>query len=288
MVIYLDLLLCLNLFVNFFLLKATAALSKTECGFWRMLLGALLGAATSLTILLPSLPLIIDLWIRVLAAAGMVLIAFSYNSKRTFIRHFGTLFLCSFGFAGVMFAVWFLFRPNGMQLSGNAVYFDISPLLLIVSTVVAYGILRLISFFSQRRAEVSKIYTISITLNDRTVCTQALCDTGNHLTDLLSGNPVVVVEHDLVKSLLPTGAECFTTVGAQPPPQIQSRYRVIPFTAVGGKGFLPAFVPDMMEIARNDKKYKTSKVTVAVSKDLMTDEYRALIGSELATFLEEG
>jgi stage II sporulation protein GA (sporulation sigma-E factor processing peptidase) len=285
MVIYLDLLLCLNLFVNFFLLKSAAVISKADIKLWRLIAAAMIGAVSSLTILLPKIPIVLDLWIKIFVSALMTLAAFSFCSIKIFARRYFAMLLCSFSFAGVMFAVWLAFRPKGMAVSGNAVYFNISPMLLVVSTVVAYLIIRLIAYFTERKHTDKELFTLSITLGERTVSTQALCDTGNTLTDVLSGNPVVVIDKSIMQSLLPEYAAEFCAAASLPPPAIKERYRIIPYRAVGGRGFLPAFVPDCIEISSGGKKYKTNKVTVAVSDELTDENYRALIGSELGGYL---
>ena len=55
-VIYIDVLLALNLWIDFILLLATARILRLPRRRWRMVLGALLGAATSCLIFLPDLP----------------------------------------------------------------------------------------------------------------------------------------------------------------------------------------------------------------------------------------
>ena len=53
-VIYIDVLLALNLWIDFILLLATARILRLPRRRWRMVLGALLGAATSCLIFLPD------------------------------------------------------------------------------------------------------------------------------------------------------------------------------------------------------------------------------------------
>ncbi len=53
--IYIDVLVCLNFIVNYFLLLATGKFLSRPCKRWRMLLGAFLGGLYSLYILLPEI-----------------------------------------------------------------------------------------------------------------------------------------------------------------------------------------------------------------------------------------
>ena len=70
-VIYVDVLLFFNFCVNYFLLRGTAFLTHTPCRIPRCLLSALLGSFSALIILLPPLPLAVNLLIRLGTAAGM-------------------------------------------------------------------------------------------------------------------------------------------------------------------------------------------------------------------------
>ena len=281
LVIYLDILICLNLFVNFFLLKATAFICKADYKFFRLLLSSFFGAISSVTILIPSIPLILDFFIKAVVSLGMVLIGFCANSKKKFLRLYSALLLSSFFFAGGMFALWMIFKPQGMHLSGNAVYFDISPLVLVVSTCVFYFALKLVDFFTGRKTVSNEIFRASITLGNKTISADAFCDTGNHLTDLLSGNSVIVAERSVVASLLPDDfkgdfcSENDFNISAK------LKYRIVPYTAIGSKGFLPAFIPDNVKIHQGDKMASLSKVTVAVSESPIHDEYKILLSSEI-------
>ncbi|MFQ8952879.1 MAG: hypothetical protein ACLR56_07650 [Oscillospiraceae bacterium] len=46
-----------------------------------------------------------------------------------------------------MTALWYLLRPNGMTVINSVVYFNISPALLIFSSVAAYFLLRLLCLY---------------------------------------------------------------------------------------------------------------------------------------------
>ena len=55
-VIYIDVLLALNLFIDFLLLSVTARIRRRPHRRWRTVLGALFGAACSCLIFLPDMP----------------------------------------------------------------------------------------------------------------------------------------------------------------------------------------------------------------------------------------
>ena len=75
--IYVDVLLGLNLFINYFLLLAVSKFLSWEGKRKRFFLAALIGALYSLTILLPELPDILSLIFKLLIAGVLIRIAFS-------------------------------------------------------------------------------------------------------------------------------------------------------------------------------------------------------------------
>ncbi|MBQ2675930.1 MAG: sigma-E processing peptidase SpoIIGA [Clostridia bacterium] len=283
MVIYIDVLLGLNMFVNYFLLLATGGANRTRPPFIRLLLGALTGAAVSLIIFLPPLHFLLDTLFKALWCGVMVLVTFSFKGLRRFLRFYGTFLGMSFSFAGVMLAIWFAFKPQGMAINNFTVYFNVSPVLLILSTVVSYMIIKLVCRFSEKKAANGNIYKLEISMNAHSVCCDALLDTGNSLRDLFSGDPVIVVEYDLIKPLLTKRAQYAFSGGVSASDYaMDEKYRLIPYSAVGKEGFLPAFRPESVCVRLAGKEFKTNKVMIAVSSGPISSEYKALIGNDIA------
>lgn len=77
----------------------------------------------------------------------LVLIAFAPKKITVFIKEFAAFFAVNFIFAGLMLAVWLVFKPSGMVYNNAAVYFDIDVKLLVLSTVVCYAVLTLFQSF---------------------------------------------------------------------------------------------------------------------------------------------
>ncbi|OJU15290.1 MAG: hypothetical protein BGN88_15470 [Clostridiales bacterium 43-6] len=284
MIVYLDVLLALNLFVNYFLLLSTSKINNIPVKMIRLLLGAAFGALISLTIFLPDWGMVFDTGFKIVMSVCIVVIAFSYKSTKRFLRVTGTFFGVSFLYAGIMLAVWFAFRPDGMAINNGVVYFNISPLLLIVSTLLCYGVISLIRLFTKRQTGGDTIYELEIGYKDKIVRCKALLDTGNSLMDLFTNAPVVVAEYGLVEYMLPLPArEVFAGTAADVPKDFATGYRLIPYSAVGGKGLLPAFKPEYVKVSKGNKSATIENVLIAVSKDKLSDDFKALISEELLT-----
>ena len=98
--IYLDVLLLQSLYVNYFLLRAAARVTHTPLRFARCLLVSAGSSLFSLLIFLPALPLLLQLLLKLTAAAATVSLAFGIQHGR-WLGQFGCFFGCSFLLAGL-------------------------------------------------------------------------------------------------------------------------------------------------------------------------------------------
>ena len=279
MEIYADVLICLNLFVNFLLLQAARAITKCRVPLWRQILAAGVGAVSSLYIFAPELPAAAELLVR-LGISCLVVFCFTGRCALSlFLRCLAVFYGVSFVYAGLMFALWILFRPAGMSVHNGVVYFAISPMVLVVSTLLCYLLLKGINrFFDASRRE--KLLEIRLFLNDRTEKLTALADTGHGLRDTLSDAPVVVVGRETGERLFGRQAVS-VAVSGQPPEDYALRYRVIPYRSVGGGGLLPAFRCDKMEIVQKNKTRTIDAPIVALNDRPLGGAYGAILDASL-------
>ena len=97
--IYVDVLLAVNLFINYFLLLATAKFLAVRRLRLRMLAAAALGSAYSLTLLLPEIPVALSLLMKLFMAASLVFLAFPNEGVKRFLKALACFYasvLCSF------------------------------------------------------------------------------------------------------------------------------------------------------------------------------------------------
>ena len=80
--IYLDVLIVLNIYVNYFLLRATAKFTHTPLKTIRCIISSVIGSLFSLTILLPAGNFLIPLAIKLGAAVVIVGMAFGVKDKK--------------------------------------------------------------------------------------------------------------------------------------------------------------------------------------------------------------
>ena len=272
MVLYLDVLLAVNWVIDFLLLHLLARIGRTPCRGWRLVAGGGVGAAGCLIVLLPDLPVIPSLLVKGVTALAMTAAAFGPRPVKGWLKQTGLLFLLSAGAAGAAVALWWLAAPPGLAVVNGVVYFDVSPVVLILSVAVAYGAMALAGRYVRRKRRRGAL-TLLVEKGGRRVAIPALYDTGNRLTEPFSGMPAAVVGYGAVAPLLTPD---WGPGGPLPPPG----GRLIPFSSVGGGGMLAAFRPDSLTLAGEEGERGVTGAWVAVSHRL-GPETGALVGPDL-------
>lgn len=287
-VIYVDVLVAVNLFVNYFLLLGTAKFFSLSVKRYRMLLAAALGAAYSLYILLPELHLVFNLLVKLVMSLTIVLAAFGFRSLRLFLKTTVCFYAMNFAFAGIMAALWFFAAPNGLAMNNGVVYFDISPILLVIATLICYFLMRFIHRVTGASSTKNLHCEVLIHIGHQVVALRAKVDTGNSLVEPFSHLPAVVAELQTVQAILPQGMrplfeQELVTVGngTCDGGAWQSKCRMVPFQAVSGEGVLPAFRPDYVEIRSKHGTQKKDAYIAVCSTGMFHGEYSALISPQL-------
>lgn len=286
-VIYLDILLTVNLFINYFLLLTVKLLSKDPGRKRRLLLGAALGASFSFLIFFGSIHFLLLSLLKLLLSALIIRVAFRYNGIRFFIRQVGTLYIASFLLAGGMIFFWILVTPPSMIINNGVIYFDMSPIVVVLVSGGIYLLLSLITYAMAGRADKTEIMTLTVHMGENSAELRAFTDSGNRLCDRFTGAPVVVVYGEKIKSLF--SPEMYTaltdplllgSVCNDPLHPMKGRTRIISYKTLSGDGILSAFRPDSIVLGNDERTIRN--VLVAVSKHPLSEgEVEALIPSTL-------
>lgn len=264
--VYIDVLFCVNLIINYCILLAVSKYSKVVPKHFRIILGSLFGAACSIIIFLPEFNVFLNLIIKVVIAAVIVFITFGRQNLKLFIKKVATFFFISFCFCGLMIAIWFIFTPKNMTIHNSVVYFNISPIIMIISSVVCYFILRFFSKLSGRETPNLEVCKIKIINNGKYSEIYGKVDTGNTLVEPFSNAPVIVADRKSINSVLPQSViACLHNYNLKDVDSDETEsIRFIPFNSVGGNGLLPSFEPEELYI--NNEIYH-GKAYIAVCKD---------------------
>jgi len=275
-VIYIDVLLTVNTFIDYLLLCATARILAAPTTRKRLIAAAVVGALTTLIILLPPLPWWLSgIW-QVFTAAVMVCVGFHRMKAQLFLKTTVVFFIISALFAGVCFALWWWFAPKGLFVQSGIVYYDVPPLLLLLLTAVSYLLLCLFERFTRKRVALGMAYRLDIIDGGRQITLRAMLDSGHSLTERFSGAPVIIVN-----------AACVEPIAARYDiqhisGQTAARIRYVPFSTIGGEGLLTAFRPEEVHLRGGMHVADISGVWIAPTGTLGRGEYDALIGPALA------
>lgn len=273
MVIYADVLIILNTYINFILLRLTGYFIGADISRLRLFSGALFGGLYSLVILVDGMPDWLSLIFKISVSVLIVLISFRQYNFLSFVKSFLTFFSVSFVFAGLMLAIWIFVSPDTMMYNNGTVYFGFDTMTLLVITMVCYVVLRLIYFFIERRTDKGSLFYVEIYVPGETVKCRALSDSGNSLRDCFTALPVILVSEEKVKGLLNCKDE-------ETKKALKVRY--IPFSTIGGNGVIPVFRPEKVRIYGVGCDFETKDVLIGQSvTKIRNGEFEALLPCDI-------
>ncbi len=282
-VIYVDTLFLLNAVIDYLLLLSAARLAGEPLCRLRFGAGAVLGGCYAVALFLPGLEYLSHPLCR--GASAMLMMLVAYGGSRRLLRQ-GLLFLlltCALG--GGVVAIGLL-GQQGLTLGNGVFYSALDLKMVLLSAAVCYGVLTLVFRRLASHTVLSgELISAKLTLGERKLELTALVDTGNTLTDPVSGQPVMVAEGECLSSLFPSthrprledlrdpaGGMARLGTGAW-----RGRFRLLPYRSVGmDRGLLLAVRVDAA--ALNGQEH--GPMLVALSPTPVSDGggYRALVG----------
>jgi len=296
--IYIDVLFLENIAINFLILAVTNYISKFKASSARVLLGSFVGAMYVLAAFLPGMEMYFTLAAKIIISFVMVTVTFWPEKIKDFIKLTLFFYLVSFIFGGAVFGLYYFLNPEGGMVS-NGIYnisgFPIKTLL--VSIIFAYIVIKICwDIIKSKAIHENLMVPVLIEFENKKVMIDALIDTGNSLRDPISNIPVIVVEFEAVKEILPeevrkiflNGIEADLNLVVQEISKTDwaSRFRLIPFNSLGKiNGMLIGFRPDRIEIELKNGKKDFEEVVVGIYNRILSgdESYRALLSLELVS-----
>lgn len=280
-VIYVDVLLGINFILDYYLLLAAKHLSGAKGGSLRLLLGSALAALSSLLLLAPPMHPALSVLLKLLICVGCIKVAFQYTGWRTCAKATGWFFLLNFLLAGVVFFAMYTFSASGIHQNNFAVYFNVSPWVLIFSVLSVYLVLEVFSLLF-RPPHTETALELGFRLSDTWIRTHTLYDTGFSVKDALTGHPCVLISVPAIQQHLPkTLAETLETYfksGA-----LGKGLHLVPCNTAQGRGLLPADVCQEVLLYKGGRQQPLGAVTVLFTDKLLAEgAYEALAGPAVA------
>lgn len=254
MTVYLDLVILLDFAVDFLLLMGANRLCGFSSKLWRVATAAGLGGVYAGVCMLHEFRFLGNTLWRLVTLGTMAVIAYGWN--RSTIRR------------GILF-VFLSMALGGIALGlGNGGFWSL------VASAGGVCLLSLIGF--RGKANGAEYVAVKMTHAGKTRCLTALRDTGNTLTDPLTGESVLVVGAETAWDMLSLSeAELKTPVQTMQEHPV-SGLRLIPYRAVGQpSGMLLGIRMDEVIIG---KEISSGLVAFAPQNLGKKEAYQALVG----------
>ena len=238
-VVYIDTLFLLNAIIDYLLLLASARLAGEPLHRGRMALAAALGGLYAAAVFLPGTGFLLHPLCKLAAAVLMVLLGL--GGSRRLLRQTVIFFALSCALGGGILAIGLL-GGQGPAFGLGVVYTGMDLKILLLSAAACYAVLTFVLGRIGRHSALSgEVCRVELHLGERRAALTALVDTGNTLTDPISGQPVIVAEGRCLSCLFPGGsgpgpgdlaspADALPRLNAGP---WRGRFRLLPYRSVG-------------------------------------------------------
>lgn len=225
--VYVDILIFVNFYIDYLIIRLSIRFLKIKVKGFRVLLASFFASLTSLTFFLPE-NILIEIVSKFITA--FILSTILYGFKRLF-KLSATLLLLSATFNGIFLLLGKTFLSKRMITVNGSTYFDISLLTFGIASTVIYVILCLISRLFLSKCDSD--FKVVVHINENIATFEGVSDSGNKLTDYLTGKYVIVCPENNISK------ECKTL-------------RILPYTTLNSEGFVRIIKPNKVEIIYSD------------------------------------
>jgi len=291
MTVYIDIIFIENLIINYIILYATGIISKSKIKQIKLVIASLIGAIYSIMYYILNIELYSNFILKIILSIIMIYIAFTTKKFKTLGKKVILFYLVSFVFAGATLGIIYMVNSQDITIQNGVLIGSYTIKTILIGIIIAFIII--ITGFNIMRTKISRkdlICNIDIEINNKSIKTQAMIDTGNFLKEPITNIPVAVVEHTLLYDVIPK--EILNNIdkilGGDLeilPKHIQNEYvsrlKVIPFSSLGKQNGMLLGVKADKIIVQNEEGDKTiDKVIIGIYNKSLTKrgEYRALVG----------
>lgn len=251
------------------------ALTGRLCGRTRsksgLLLGGFLCGAYSFVLFVPMMWLL-ALVCRLCFSFLVILAAFGYGGKQTYLKTTALFYIVSFLMGGITITLMYITKVPGLSANGSVYLHGITYFQVAAGVLVTWVLGSWLAEFFKGKLQKEKVYTfMKVEIAEKTWEIRAFVDTGNFLREPISGNPAAVLS-----------ASCGQRISEEIKDLLLCRSCIIPYRSVGQKGILQGIRPDRILV---DGK-PIEKIVLAISKEDFTcgkgaEPYEALLQQQL-------
>ena len=204
MTIYLDVIFLENLILNFIILLAVGIETKTKIKFIKITLSSIVGSTYAVIAYMLNNSFFNGIFMKILLSVVMIYIAYETNNVKKLLKMILYFYLTSFAFGGGALALIYIVNTGKISIQNGIIQGNYTILTIMMGVIIAF--ILLIMAFRLIKGKISKkdfICNIEIKIEEKNISTKAMIDTGNLLKEPITNIPVVVVESNLLKNIIP-------------------------------------------------------------------------------------
>jgi len=242
--VYLDILFFINFLTDYITLLSTAKICGTAIKRHKFAAASLLGAVYAVLCTYFN-----STWIDhslLKCAAAILICLISFNRETHLFRCIVTFILVSAVFGGLLSA--FVIKDSNPKL------IPIDARSLTIVFVMVYIILSI--YYRNVGSRVARTFhKAEITFREKSLSLTVLQDTGNELSDPISNLPVMIIEKNILSSIIPE-LNCYSDETdiynyyclLSQSDSLRGKLRLIPYQSISEKGTLLGVIPDHISI----------------------------------------
>ncbi len=291
MIVYVDVIIIENIIINAILLYITNYVLKKERRIKRIIIASFIGSIYVLVKYVFSIESFFDVLMKLIISIIMIKIGSNPQNMKEMWKQLQLFYIITFIFGGIGFAVIYSVQND---LIRNLEIERITMTMIILILIV--GIYISIRWVKELKNKINKdeMYCEVEIKNENIIRKiKVMIDTGNLLKEPITGKPVIVIEKEQLRDLIPK--EILDNVNGilggeikEIPQKIVDKYfskiRIIPFFSLGNKkGLLLGIKIKEVNIIKNKEVIQHKDIFVGVydEKIDLKGEYFGVVGMEL-------
>lgn len=291
MTIYLDIIFLENFILNLILLYAVGIETKSKIKFYRIIIASILGSIYAIILYIVKNEFFYSIVMKFMLSIVMVYLSFKTRSFKELLKKILYFYLTSFVFGGGALALIYIVNTGKISIQNGQIQGSYTILTIMIGIIIAF--ITIIIAFRLKKNKISKddlMCNIEIKINNKEVKTKAMIDTGNLLKEPITNIPVVVVEHILLKKIIPNeildnidnilGGD-LSGISESIKNQYILKMKVLPFTSLGKQnGMLLGIKAQELKIEETNETKIIEKIIIGLYNKKISPkgEYHALIG----------
>lgn len=263
MIIYIDLLFLEHFIINYMLIGITQKVLKLKSNLFAKIFSSFIATFYSIVVIITQNEILNNTISKVILAILIICISFMPSSVNETIKDTLVFFVITYFVGGIA--------------SSMISTVSIEQICVLVAIAVSYFLIMIMKKFLRSS---NYICNLEIKIDEKIVSARALLDTGHNLSDLITGDTVIIVNEKVVKELSEELLYVLKEETLSIPERYKAKIRMITYNSVGEEGVLMGVRCEKVSLYYNGNKIENKKTVMALSKQKIK-RVDALIGTNL-------